>query len=222
MMAQETPAYLLTREQMEQRLSRNFSPEQTDSLVYVFNNIREIEIQRAADTSELKQGLSNLTKEVHHLSEQMGVLSDRVTTLSDAQIETDKSLKALAEAQQRTDERFAELADAQRSTQVQLAESARRTDERFAEMTISLQQLDNTIDALALSQQRTMETMDAGFAMMREANEVTNWRIDHLAQQVGSLANTFGFNLEEFTGALLPSYLARYFAIMDLELARSL
>jgi hypothetical protein len=52
-MAQDPAEYLLTREQMQQRLARSFSPEQTDSLVSVFDNIREVEIQRAADTSEL-------------------------------------------------------------------------------------------------------------------------------------------------------------------------
>jgi len=44
--------------------------------------------------------------------------------------------------------------------------------------------------------------------------------LQDLRQQVGSLANTFGFSLEEFVAALLPPYLARHYDVTDLTLER--
>ncbi len=44
--------------------------------------------------------------------------------------------------------------------------------------------------------------------------------IQQLSTSVGSLANTFGFSLEEFVAALLPPYLERHHQITDLTLAR--
>lgn len=82
----------LTRQEMEEKLAQVFPPEQSASLVEVLDEIRAAEIERAADTRELKQGLTALTKEVRQLAE--------------AQRRTDERLAAF---QQRTDERFAEL-----------------------------------------------------------------------------------------------------------------
>jgi hypothetical protein len=107
---------LWTRSEIQTKLAQVFSPEQTDSLVEVLDNIRQVELERAADTRDLKYGLMDLTKEV----------------------------KSLAAAQRRTDETVAELAC----------------------------------------------VVQVGFTNLR--------------QEVGSLANCFGFDLEEFVAALLP------------------
>lgn len=125
---------MLTRLEMQDKLARAFPPEQTTSLVEVLDVIREAEIQRAADTRELKLGLTALTEEV----------------------------KKMAAAQQGTDERLAALAAAQQ-----------RTDE-------DVSRLSRAVELLAQSVQQ-------GFADLRAA--------------VGSLANRFGFDLEEFVAA---------------------
>jgi hypothetical protein len=125
----------LTRRDMEHRLAEAFPANQTEALVGVLDDVREIEVQRAAETRELKAGLRALTQQVSRL----------------------------VEAQSRTDGHLAELADAQRRTEVALA---------------------------------------------------------NLGQMVGALVNNFGLQLEEFSAALLPSWLARYHDIEDLTLDR--
>ena len=88
---------LLTRQEMEQKLGQLFPPRQATGLTEVLDNFREMEVQRAADTRELKEGLAALT------------------------VETRK----LAEAQQRTDLRVGEWAEAQRHTDQHVGEVGR-------------------------------------------------------------------------------------------------
>ncbi len=147
---------LLTRQEMEQKLIRVFPPEQTTGLVEVLDTFREMEIERAADTRELKQGLAALIEEV----------------------------KKLAEGQR-------QLFEGQR----QLFEGQRRLDDRVAELAVAM-------------------------AALAEAQRRTETRLDNLSAEVGSLANTFGFRLEEFVAALLPPYLERHYGIADLSLQR--
>ena len=151
---------LLTRREMEEKLGRAFTPEQTASLVELLEVFWRIEIERAADTRALKQGLTALSEEVGKL----------------------------AEAQRRTEER--------------LAEFEQRTEERFA--------------ALAEAQQRTEESLAQ---LSTSINEMARG-LDDLRLQVGSLANTFGFDFEEFVSALLPPYLERHFGITKVFLKR--
>jgi prefoldin subunit 5 len=158
---------LMTPQEMELELGRVFTPPQTTSLVKVLSMLRELEIQRAADTRALKQGLSSLTEEV----------------------------RRLAEAQRQTDRSVATLAEAQRQMAHEMAESSRRTDQRFAEMSEAQREM-----------QRALATFAQGMSELRQA--------------VGSLANTFGFSLEEFVAALLPPYLARHYGVTDLTLER--
>lgn len=139
-----------TRSEMEEKLSQAFTPEQTTSLVEVLDTIRQAELERAADTRDLKRGLTELTGEV----------------------------KKLAAAQQRTDERLAQFQE--------------RTDERFVELSQAIQTL--------------AETVNTGLTDLRRT--------------VGSLANTFGFNLEEFVAALLPPYLEKHALITELTFQR--
>ncbi|MGQ9555217.1 MAG: hypothetical protein ACUVWR_14040, partial [Anaerolineae bacterium] len=101
----------LTRREIEEKFKRVFTSPQAESLTEVLDNLRELEVQRVADTRDLKQGLTNLSAEVAKLAE--------------AQRHTDERL---AEFEQRTDQRFAELAEAQARTD----ESVRRLAEAQA------------------------------------------------------------------------------------------
>lgn len=92
-------AMLPTSLEIEEKLSQAFSPEQTTSLVEVFDAIRQVELERVADTHDLKQGLAELAGEVKKLAI--------------AQQHTDERL---GKFQQHTDQRFAELATAQQRT----------------------------------------------------------------------------------------------------------
>jgi len=186
---------VLTRRQMEEKLGQVFAPEQTVHLVDVLDIFREMEIERAADTRELKQGLSALTREV--------------TKLAAAQQRTDERLAELAAAQQRTDERLAELAAAQQRTDERLAELAaaqQRTDERLAELAAAQQRTDESVAQLSRAVESLARTVERGLTSLRE--------------EVGALANRFGFSLEEFVAALLPPWLERNYGIADLTLER--
>ena len=183
---------LLTRREMEEKLGRAFTPEQTASLVELLEVFWRIEIERAADTRALKQGLTALSEEVGKLAE--------------AQRRTEERL---AEFEQRTEERFAALAEAQHA----LAEAQRRTEERLAEFE---QRTEERFAALAEAQQRTEESLAQ---LSTSINEMARG-LDDLRLQVGSLANTFGFDFEEFVSALLPPYLERHFGITKVFLKR--
>ncbi len=95
-------ALTLTRRQMEEKFTGVFDPGQTRVLVEVFDRIREAEIERAADTRDLKQGLIELTEAQRHTDETVAKLSHSVDRLG-------KSVGELTAAQQHTDESVAKL-----------------------------------------------------------------------------------------------------------------
>ena len=187
---------LMTSQEMALELERVFTLPQTDSLVQVLS---ELEIQRAADTQALKHGLTTLTGEVRQLAE--------------AQRHTDRSVRALTDAQKQTDQRVAELAVAQKQTTHELAELSRHTDQRFAEMAHEMAESSRHTD-------QHFAEMAEGQREMQRAMATLAQGLQDLRQQVGSLANTFGFSLEEFVAALLPPYLARHYGVTDLTLER--
>ena len=96
-----------TRKDIENRLAEAFPAPQTAALVGVLDDIRQVEVQRAAETRELKAGLRTLT-------EQVSLLAEAQRDLAEAQRHTDERVGELAEAQRHTEERVGELAEAQR------------------------------------------------------------------------------------------------------------
>jgi hypothetical protein len=118
-------------------------------------------------------------------------LTEQVTLLAEAQ-------RDLAEAQRHTDERVGELAEAQR-----------HTDNRMAEMVEAQGHLDLRMADMAEAQQD-----------MARAQAGTQATLKDLALMVGGLANDFGLQLEDFSAALLPPWLARYHDIEGLTLGR--
>lgn len=161
----------LTNSEMQEKLGQVFVPEQADVLVEILDDIRQAELQRAADTRDLKQGLRTLSEEVQKLTA----------------------------AQRHTDETVAELATSQRHTDERLAKFEERTEQRF-------QRTDERLAELGLTVQVLAETVNTGFTELRQA--------------VGSLANHFGFDLEEFVAALLPPYIERHAGVTGLSLER--
>ncbi|MFQ5343672.1 MAG: hypothetical protein ACE5F6_19190 [Anaerolineae bacterium] len=123
---------MLTRKQMEEKLSRAFPPEQTASLVEVVDDIRQAELERAADTRELRRGLTGLTEEVRKLAEAQRRTEERlerleatVQVLAEAQRRTEEAVRELVLAQQRSEQRLEELVGWQRG------EAGRREGERY-------------------------------------------------------------------------------------------
>ena len=197
---------LMTSQEMTLELERVFTPPQTASLVRVLTVLRELEVQRAADTQALKQGLTTLIGEVRQLAQ--------------AQRHTDRSVGALTDAQKQTDQRVAELAVAQKQTTHELAEMSRQTDQRFVEMAEAQRQMAREMAESSRQTDQRFVEMAEGQREMQRAMATLAQGLQDLRQQVGSLANTFGFSLEEFVAALLPPYLARHYDVTDLTLER--
>jgi hypothetical protein len=67
---------MLTRKQIEEKLAEVFSPAQATALAEILENLQRAELERAADTRELKQGLTALTAEVRKLTDNMAELAE--------------------------------------------------------------------------------------------------------------------------------------------------
>ena len=111
----------------------------------------------------------------------------------------------LAEAQRHTDQRVGEWAEAQRHTDQhvgELAEAQRHTDQRVGELAEAQLKTEGSLTRL----EQAVEKLAVGFGQLRD--------------EVGGLANRFGFDFEEFVSALLPPYLERHRCISGLTLER--
>ncbi len=101
-------------------------------------------------------------------------------------------IRELAEAQTRTEQRIEELTEAQRRTEQrveELAEAQRRTEQR--------------VEELAQAQKRTEEAV---FRLAR--------RLDDTDKQLGGLAATVGYTLENEAYRYLPRLLERDFGVL--------
>ncbi len=189
---------VLTRREVQRKLTGSFPRKQAAALFDVVDNLREVELARAEATLRLENGLATLTQSVAKLS---GAVQD----LAQAQQRTEARVTELAEAQQRSEERLGRL----EAVVERLAEAQQRTEARMAE--------------LAEAQQRTEARMDKfaqALAEFTNAVQRLERATENLQTEVGSLANRFGFNLEEFVSALLPPYLERHNGIATLTLER--
>ncbi len=130
---------LMTRQKMEEKLEQVFAPEQTDSLVEVLDTIQQVELERAADTRDLKQGLTTLTEEVRKLTSAQQRTDER---LAKFETRTDRRFAELAAAQQRTDESVARLSSA-------VERLAETTEQGMARLWDAVGHLQNEIGGLS-------------------------------------------------------------------------
>src|SRR5712691_3438221 len=101
------------------------------------------------------------------------------------------ALTRLAEVQVRSEERFARLEEAQI-----------RTEEHFARLEEAQARTEARVEQLAAAQERTERAVQT------------------LAQQVGRLADTIGFTLEDLAREVTPPYLAQHYNIHVSQLDR--
>src|SRR5438876_9065502 len=137
------------------------------------------------------------------------------------------ALSRLAEAQERAEERFARLEEAQARTEEQMRQLAAaqvRTEARMEElaaaqarMAAAQERTEARMEVLAAAQERTEARME----VLAAAQERTELAVQSLAQQVGRLADTIGFTLEELAREVTPAYLAQHYNIHTLQLDRS-
>jgi len=110
----------------------------------------------------------------------------------------EEALTRLAQAQARTEERVTRLEEAV----VRLAEAQARTEAR--------------LETLAQAQART----EARVGTLAQAQARTEGALLTLAQQVGRLAETIGFTLEDLAREVAPPYLAQHHRIHVAQLDR--
>ena len=105
-----------------------------------------------------------------------------------------------------------------------LAEAQAWAEERFVRLEDAQARTEESMRQLAAAQARTevrMEELAAAQARMAAAQERTELAVQSLAQQVGRLADTIGFTLEELAREVTPAYLAQHYNIHTLQLDRS-
>jgi len=170
-----------------------------------FNELKEIvrdisenlkgltEAQRRTEErlGELAERMNQLTVRVDELTDRLNRLTERVDQLVEAQRKSEERLnrleERLSEFERRAEENFARVWEAIN----QLAEAQRRTEER-------LNQLAVRVDQLAEAQRRTE----------KEIEKLTKG-LESLKKEVGGLAHTVGYRLEDEAIKALPELLKR-------------
>jgi myosin heavy subunit len=137
-----------------------------------------------------------------------------------AQLRTEQRVEKLAEAQkelaaalQRTEQRVEKLAEAQK----ELATAQQRTEQRVEELATAQQRTEQRVEELATAQQRTEQRLEE----LATALQRTDTRLQQLVEehndtrkQVGGLAMTVGYTLENKAYKALPSLLKRDFGLI--------
>jgi uncharacterized phage infection (PIP) family protein YhgE len=152
-----------------------------------FNELKEI-------VRDISENLKGLAQAQRRTEERLNELSERVNQLAEAQRKTEERLNQLAvrvdqlaEAQRKTEERLNQLA-----VRIdQLAEAQRRTEERLNELT-------ERVNQLTEAQRRTE----------KEIEKLTKG-LESLRREVGGLAHTVGYRLEDEAIKALPELLKR-------------
>lgn len=155
--------------------------------------------------------------------------------LTDAQRQTDGSLKELAEAQKKTDHSIEMLAEAQKKTDhsvLMLAEAQHGTEQRLTRVESAVERLaeaqrrsgerldrvESAVERLGEAQSRTDESVK----LLAEAQGRTERSLDRLAKQVGGLSETVGGDIEDIAYIVIHDVLKREWDWDVDELERSM
>ncbi|MDR7469137.1 MAG: hypothetical protein QN201_03230 [Armatimonadota bacterium] len=114
-------------------------------------------------------------------------------------------LEQLAAAQQRTEGRLEQLAAAQQ-----------RTEGRLEQLAAAQQRTESRLEQLAAAQRRTEDQVARLVEEMRRLAEGQR----EMARQVGALAETIGFTLEDLAREVAPAYLEKHYGIRVAKLQR--
>jgi myosin heavy subunit len=201
-----------------------------------FNELKEIvrDLAQAQNRTEqrmeeLAQAQSRTEQRMEELAQAQNRTEQRVEELAQAQSRTEQRVEELAQAQSRTEQRMdsltlrmEELAQAQSRTEQrmdsltlrmeELAQAQSRTEQRMDSLTLRMEEL-------AQAQSRTEQRMDSLTLRMEELaqaqnrtevaiQELTEGLID-VRKQLGGLATTVGYRLEDEAYKALPTLLQR-------------
>ena len=104
-----------------------------------------------------------------------------------------------------------------------LADAQARTEESMRQLAAAQVRTEARLEELATAQARTevrMEELTAAQTRMTAAQARTDLAVQALAQQVGRLADTIGFTLEDLAREVTPAYLAQHYSIHVPQLDR--
>ena len=179
-----------------EELSEVMDPKPAQKLASVLGLIYE-DLQntvKRSDFEALQRVVGELAVSQKELAEAQKRTEARLQELTEAQNRTEARVGELTEAQKRTEARVQELTEAQKRTEArlgELAEAQKRTEARVEELTRSQKEL-------AEAQKRT----ESALAKLAE-------RLDDTNKQLGGLAITVGFTLENEAYRALPVLLER-------------
>jgi len=156
---------------------------------------------------------AGLTVIVQELAQAQMRTEQRLGELAQAQARTEQRLEELAQAQTRTEQRLEQLVQAQARTEQRMEELAlaqARTEQRMDELTLAQKEL-------ALAQARTEQRMEE----LAQAQARTEGVLQRLTQehretrrQLGGIAMTIGYTLENAAFKALPDLLQRHFGLV--------
>ena len=188
-----------------------------------FDQLREIIKTLAEAQAKTEKTLQRLEATVEKLAVAQERTEQGLEALAQAQERTEQKLEALAQAQERTEQKLEALAQAQERTEQRLEELAlaqQRTEQRLEELGQAHQRLEQRFEELAEAQQRTekrFEEMLAAQARMQQAIEQLAIGLGAVREQVGGLARSVAYALENEAYRHLPSFLKANYGIDVLE-----
>ena len=149
----------------------------------------------------VEERLTRLEKTVAQLAEAQRKTEERLNQLAEAQARSEerltrleKTVAQLAEAQAKSEERLARLEE----TVAQLAEAQRKTEER----------LNQLAEAQARSEERLTRLEETQMEMIRQIEKLARG-LRRTREEVGGLAHTIGYRLEDESFKALPALLKR-------------
>jgi hypothetical protein len=153
------------------------------------------------------------------LEEAQARTEEQMRLLTVAQARAEEQMRLLTAAQARAEERFVRLEEAQARTEEQmrlLIAAQARTEEQMRQLTAAQARTEARVEQLAAAQVRTETRVE----QLAAAQERTDSAVQALAQQVGRLADTIGFTLEDLAREVAPAYLAQHYNLHISQLDR--
>ncbi len=223
-------------EEIKERLKLAFDEKQAELLAEIIFKSYE-NLVKVGDFSELKEIVKTLAEAQKRTEERLYQLVEKMEQLAEAQKKTEERLEAFERATaenfnkvwdaiNKLTERVEQLAEAQRKTEERLEAFERATAENFNKVWDAINNLTERVDQLAEAQRKTEERLnrltervDQLAEAQRRAEEeirllteqVKNLAIglDRANKQIGGLANTIGYILENEAIKALPKLLKR-------------
>jgi hypothetical protein len=162
---------------------------------------REDFVELKTEVEKLTISVKDLTTSVKELTENQKKLEEKFQQLVDTQKQTEERLIKLTERVEQFTERLDQLTERVN----QLAEAQRQTEERLNKLTERVEQLTVSVKELAENQKKLEERL----IKVEEGLKLTR-------KEVGGLAHTVGYSLEDRAYKSLPKLLKKDFDI-DIE-----